>query len=77
MMEYSIVVGYHSPVDFRDAVNRAIKHGWTPQGGVCCVTNMDGNVTGWVQAMVRTRRPVRLEQRGILTKVTVPDEATL
>jgi hypothetical protein len=34
-----------------DDVNRAIKEGWRPQGGVCGWTEESG--TFWAQAMIR------------------------
>jgi len=51
IMEYHVIC-VHLLKDLPEEVNKAIKEGWRPQGGVCCHLDRDRDSI-WAQAMIK------------------------
>lgn len=72
MMEYCIISSEGKDAHYLEKkVCDLIREGWTPQGGVFCVTD-NGRIMGYVQAMIKMEQTAhQLDIRG-WESVTLP-----
>lgn len=74
-MEYRIVSSnetWDDGLDFARMVCELMQEGWTPQGGVFCIVESDGDILAYKQAMIRMETAARQVNIRGWESVTLP-----